>query len=167
MGLAMTYLRLPPTLEGETEPGRISRLVFGAADWRKRQPAANLLDIGEIWQGLNYLITGDPWDGKPPASDVVCGGRLLTEDGADELGMDVLYLTPDRVKPAADHLSSTAFGAIADRYNVKKMASLDVQGAADWPKDARDGTFQPAYVALTGFYAAAATEGQAIYKTMA
>ena len=101
MGLAMTYLRLPPTLEGETDPGRIS------------------------------------------------------------------YLTPDRVKPAADHLASTDFGAIAGRYNVKQMASLDVQGVADWSKDARDRTFKPVYEALTGFYAAAATEGQAIFKTMA
>jgi hypothetical protein len=167
VGLAMTYLRLPPTLEGETDPGRISRLVFGVADWRKRQPAAQLLDIGEIWQGLNYLITGDPWDGRPPASDVVCGGRLLTEDGADELGMDVLYLTPERVKPVADHLSGTDFRAIAGRYDAKKMASLDIQGAAGWPQDARDRTFRPAYAALTDFYAAAAAEGQAIYKTMA
>jgi Domain of unknown function (DUF1877) len=167
VGLAMTYLRLPPTLEGETDPGRISRLIFGAADWRKRHATAQLLDIGEIWQGLNYLITGDPWDGKPPASDVVCGGRLLTEDGAEELGMDVLYLAPDRVKPAADLLSSTSFDAIAKRYDPKQMAKAEVQGAGTWPKDARDRTFKPAYKALTGFYTAAATEGQAIYKTMA
>ncbi|HEY7486007.1 MAG TPA: DUF1877 family protein [Streptosporangiaceae bacterium] len=163
----MTYLRLPPTLEGETDPGRISRLVFGAADWRKRHPSAQLLDIGEIWQGLNYLITGDPWDGKPPASDIVCGGRLLTEDGAEELGMDVLYLAPDRVKPAADHLLGTSFDAIAGRYNVKQMTSLEVQGAGTWPKDARERMFRRAYESLTDFYAAATTEGQAIFKTMA
>jgi hypothetical protein len=166
VGLAMTYLRLPPTLEGETDPGRISRLVFGAADWRKRQSKGQILDIGEAWQGLNYLITGDPWDGKPPASDVVCGGRLLTEDGAEELGMDVLYLAPDRVKPAADHLSSTAFEAIAGRYDLKKMTALEVQGAARWPKDARDRSFRPAYEALAEFFTAAANEGHAIYKTM-
>jgi Domain of unknown function (DUF1877) len=167
VSLAMTYLRLPPTLEGETDPGRICRLIFGAADWRKRHAAAQLLDIGEIWQGLNYLITGDPWDGKPPASDVVCGGRLLTEDGSEELGMDVLYLAPDRVKPAADHLASTAFDKIVGRYDQKQMAKLDVQGAGNWPKDARDRTFKPAYAELTRFYTEAAGEGQAIYKTMA
>jgi hypothetical protein len=162
----MTYLRLPPTLEGETDPGRISRLVFGAADWRKRHAVAQVLDIGETWQCLNYLITGDPWDGKPPASDAVCGGRLLTEDGADELGMDVLYLAPDRVKLAADYLSSTGFDTIAGRYNPKQMATLDIQGVTSWPKDARDRTFRPTYEAITRFFAGAATNGNAVYKTM-
>jgi hypothetical protein len=170
VGVAMTYLRLPPALEGEPDPGRIARLVFGVADWRRRHAAEQMIDIAGAWQGLHYLITGDPWDGRAPEADVVCGGRLLTEDGTAELGLDVIYLAPERVKPAADHLAHTPFEAIAGRYDLQRMVAADVQGAADWarrpPQEARDRFLRPAYDALTRYFAAAANDGQAIYKVM-
>ncbi|GAA2425552.1 hypothetical protein GCM10010191_42400 [Actinomadura vinacea] len=165
MGLAMSYLRVPPVLEGERDPGAIARLIFGVADWRRRQPAPQVLDLGRGWQALHYLITGDPWDGRPPAADVVCGGRLLTEDGAGELGLDVIYLAPDRVKPAADHLASTPYGGLAGRYDPAAMASAGVQDAAALKPGADQ--FRPAYEGLARFFQAAADEGQAVYKVMA
>ncbi|GAA2099474.1 YfbM family protein [Actinomadura alba] len=170
MSLAMSYLRLPPSLEGELDPGRIARLVFGVEDWRRRHPATRLFDVGGAWQGLHYLLTGDAWDGRPPEADAVCGGRLLTEDGAAELGMDVIYLSPDRVKSAAEHLANTPFGQIAGRYDLARMAAADVQDAGQWarrpPQEARDRLLWPAYEGLTRFFIAAAGEGQAIYKVM-
>lgn len=165
MGLAMSYLRVPPVLEGERDPGAIARLIFGDADWRRRQPAARVLDLGGTWQALHYLITGDPWDGRPPEADVVCGGRLLTEDGSAELGMDVIYLAPDRVKPSADHLVSTPFGGVADRYDPSAMAAAGVQDADALRPEAE--SLQPAYEGLARFFQAASDEGQAIYKVMA
>jgi uncharacterized protein DUF1877 len=170
VGLAMSYLRLPPSLEGEPEPGRIARLVFGYADWRRRHPANQVFDVGEAWQGLHYLLTGDPWDGRPPEADVVCGGRLLTEDGAAELGMDVIYLAPDRVKAAADHLAEVPFERVAERYDLARMVSAEVQDAADWarrpPAETRDRMLRPGYEGLRRFFSAAAGDGQAIYKVM-
>src|SRR5512139_513371 len=114
----MSYLRLPPSYEGETDPGRVARSVVGTADWRRRQPAGHMLDVAGAWQGLHYLITGDPWEGPQPGADVVCGGRLLTEDGAAELGMDVIHLVPERVKRAADHLAGTPFDRLAARFDL-------------------------------------------------
>lgn len=166
MGLAMSYLRVPPTMEGEPDPGRVARLVFGTPDWRRRQPAEQVLDLGGHWQALHYLITGDPWDGRQPESDVVCGGRLLTEDGAAELGIDVIFLAPDRVKPAADHLAGTPFGKIAERYDPAAMAAAEVQDAAALDAKTRDRVLKPAYENLTGFFAKAAADGQAVFKVM-
>jgi hypothetical protein len=170
VSVAMTYLRLPPALEGEPDPGRIARLVFGVADWRRRHAPDQMIDIGGAWQGLHYLITGDPWDGRAPEADVVCGGRLLTEDGTAELGLDVIYLAAERAKAAADHLAHTPFDTIAPRYDLPRMVSAGVQGAADWaqrpPAEARDRFLRPAYVALTRFYIAAANDGQSLYKVM-
>ena len=170
MGLAMSYLRLPPSLEGEPDPGRIARLVFGAGDWRRRHPAGQMFDVGGAWQGLHYLLTGDAWDGRPPEADAVCGGRLLTEDGAAELGMDVIYLAPDRVKSAAGHLASMPFDRIAGRYDLARMTAADVQDAGQWarrpPQEARDRLLRPTYEGLTRFFMAAADDCQAIYKVM-
>ncbi|RKS74688.1 uncharacterized protein DUF1877 [Actinomadura pelletieri DSM 43383] len=166
MGLAMSYLRVPPVLEGEPDPGRIARHVFGDAHWRRRGASA-LFDLGRAWQAMHYLCTGDPWEGRQPESDIVCGGRLLTEDGADELGMDVIYLAPDRVKLSADHLVATPFGAVAGRYDPAAMGEAGVQDADRLDADARDRILEPAYRGLTEFFQAAATEGQAVYKVMA
>jgi hypothetical protein len=162
----MTFLRVPPTLEGEPDPGRVARLVFGVSDWRRRQPAEQMIDVAGAWQGLHYLITGDPWDGRAPESDIVCGGRLLTENGSAELGMDVIYLAPERVKPAADHLATTPFAEIARRFDVQRMIAAEVQDAAEWTAETRDRVLRPCYEALGRFFAAAATDGQAIYKVM-
>lgn len=167
MGLAMSYLRVPPSLEGEPDPGRIARLVFGERDWRRRQPAGQIVEVGAAWQALHYLITGDPWDGRPPEADVVCGGRLLTEDGADPLGMDVIYLAPERVKPVADHLAGTPFDALAPRFDLAAMAAAQVQDATAMNEQTRDKVLRPAYEGLSRFFAAATTEGQAVYKVMA
>jgi hypothetical protein len=162
----MTYLRLPEA-EGGGDPGSVARSVFGAQGWRDRH---STLAIGGAWQGVHYLITGDPWDGPHPAVDVVCGGRLLTEDGSEELGVDVIYLSPDRVRPAADHLAATDFRRIAGRYDAARMAELGVQGADEWRRrpteTVRDGELRAAYENLAGFFKAASAENQAIYKAM-
>ncbi|REE99486.1 YfbM family protein [Thermomonospora umbrina] len=170
MGLAMSYLRLPPSLEGERDPGRIAALVFGARDWRRRHPADRVLDVGGAWQALHYLITGDPWDGRPPESDIVCGGRLLTEDGADApggLGFDVIYLEPERVRPAAEHLTATPFDRIAERFDLPVMVAAEVQDAKLMDPGARDRVLRPSYERLTRLFASAAAEGQAVFKAMA
>ncbi|MBE1535115.1 YfbM family protein [Actinomadura algeriensis] len=161
----MSYLRVPPVLEGESDPGRIARQVFGDREWRRR--AASLTaDLGGAWQAMHYLLTGDAWDGRQPEADVVCGGRLLTEDGTDELGMDVIYLAPDRVKPAADLLAATPFADVAARFDPAAMHAAGVQDAAALDAADRDEVLAPAYRALTGFFRAAADEGEAVYKVM-
>jgi hypothetical protein len=170
--MAMTYLRLPASLEGTNDPTHTARLAFGDARWRSRHRAAQLLDIAGRWQALHYLITGDPWEGRRPGSDVVCGGPLLTQDQAmsEELAMDVIYLAPDRVKAAAEHLAGAPFGALASRFDCARMAELKIESADAWLKrpagDVRD-ELRMAYEHLVDFFGAAAATNQAIYKSMA
>lgn len=159
MALAMTYLRLP--LEGGADPGQVARQVFGSKGWRQ-QHAGRVLELGGDWQGLHYIITGDPWEGRSPEADIVCGGRLLTEDGTEELGFDVIFLTPDRVKTAADHLTATTFPS--RRFDLTAMQQAGVEGV--WADDARDTVFKPGYDALGKFFAEAAGQGESIFKTM-
>lgn len=173
MGMAMTYLRLPASLEGGHDPTQTARLAFGDARWRTRHRPAQLLDIADRWQGLHYLITGDPWEGKRPAADVVCGGPLLTQDEAmsEELKMDVIYLAPDRVKAAAKHLAATPFNKIAPRFDRARMVELNIESAEKWLKrpveEVLEGELRTSYEHLVDFFGAAAATGQAIYKSMA
>jgi len=132
----MTCLRLPPTLEGEPDPFRIARLVFGIADWRRRHPAEQIVDLGAAWQALHYL---------------------------DELGMDVIYLEPERVAAAAEHLAETPFETIAERFDPAAMAAAEVQDAADMD---RDRVLAPAYARVTAFFTEAAADRQAVFKVL-
>src|SRR5262249_4984517 len=104
--------------------------------------------------------------GRAPESDIVCGGRLLTEDGAAELGVGVIYPTPPRGKPAADFLHTTPFAPGPPRFAAQKMGAAEVQNAAEWTAETRDRVLRPAYEVLTHFFTTAATEGQAVYKVM-
>jgi lysyl-tRNA synthetase class I len=98
------------------------------------------------------------------------GNAIWFDDAAEEFGVDVIYLTAERVKLAADHLAATEFAKIAGRYDAERMAELGVQGAEDWvgePAEAiRDGELRVVYERLTRFFEAASAEGQAIFKAM-
>ncbi|POM24180.1 hypothetical protein BTM25_28070 [Actinomadura rubteroloni] len=163
MGLAMSFLRVPPVLDGAADPAVVARRLFGAGGAR---PAGTALDLGGAWQAVHYLLTGDPWDGPQPEGDVVCGGRLLTEDGADELGRDVIYLEPARVAPIAAYLAATPFGAVAGRFDLTAMKAAHVQDADAFDDGVLDRVLAPAYAALGRFFGQAADAGEAVYKAM-
>jgi hypothetical protein len=171
VGMAMTYLRLPPSFEGGNDPARTARLAFGSPDWRSRHRRAQLLDIADFWQGLHYLITGDPWEGERPGADIVCGGPLVAqaEQAPAQLSMDVIYLSPKRVKDAADHLAKTPFTVIEARYDGAHMAELEIESAARWlsrPNDEVCRELRSVYENLAVFFGAAAATGQSIFKSM-
>ncbi|MCP2338535.1 YfbM family protein [Actinomadura rupiterrae] len=149
-------------LEGETDPARMAAASV-AGDGPGDGHDGRALDLGGDWQVLHWLLTGDAWDGRQPEADVVCGGRLLTEDGADATGADVIYLAPERVKAAAAHLDATPFASLAERMDAAAMIAAGVQDAEVPDPAAR---LRPAYARLTAFFRAAAGEGQAVLKVL-
>lgn len=163
MGLALSYLRVPPVVEGESDPARIAAALFGAPGGWRNGPEGRLLDLGGDWQALHWALTGDAWEGSQPEADVVCGGRLLTEDGADATGADVIYLAPERVKAAAAHLDSTGFTSLPGRLDPAVMSAAGVQGAGAPDPEAR---LRPAYGRVSAFFRTAAGEGQAVFKIL-
>ncbi|WP_245627537.1 DUF1877 family protein [Actinomadura oligospora] len=147
-------------VEGESDPARIAAALFGAPGGPRDGRG---LDLGGDWQVLHWALTGDAWEGRQPEADVVCGGRLLTEDGADASGADVIYLAPDRVKAAAAHLDTVGFASLSGRMNAAAMREAGVQGADLPDPGAR---LAPAYARLSDFFRTAAGEGQAVFKVL-
>lgn len=37
----------------------------------------DFLYIHKSWHGIHFILTGDAWEGKPPARDVILGGEAL------------------------------------------------------------------------------------------
>lgn len=167
MGLAMTYLRLAPGEPAGTgdNPREAVRPLFEQRDWRDSHDADRVLDLGDRWQGLHYLLTGDLWEGERPEADAVCGGVLFTDDDElrEAIGVDVVYLTPDRVAATAEYLAETPYGSVAERFDPKAMAKLGVEGK--WTADSAE-SLQATYARLTDFFGKAAADGEAIFKTM-
>ncbi|MEV4253232.1 DUF1877 family protein [Spirillospora sp. NPDC049652] len=137
--------------------------LFGARGFGRDVRDGRALDLGGDWQVLHWALTGDAWDGRQPEADVVCGGRLLTEDGADASGADVIYLAPERVKAAAAHLDTTGFASLPGRLEAAAMRAAGVQDADVPDPEAR---LRPAYARLSEFFRAAAGEGQAVFKVL-
>lgn len=165
MGLAMTFIRLAPGERAVGDPRHAVRPVFGHDGWQAEHDAEHLIDLGDRWQGLHYMLTGDPWEGERPASDVICGGVLITEDDAlrDEVGIDVLYLSVDRVATAAALLAEMPGERLVERLDPGRMAELDLEG--DWRGVTAD-FVRESHERLVKFFGQAAADGQPVFKTM-
>lgn len=163
MDLAMTLLRLAPEGGPSADARAAVAAVFGHENWRADHDDDHVIDLGARWQPLHYLLTGDAWDGERPASDVVCGGVLFTEDDEvrEKVGADVLYLTPDRVAAAAGLLAGTACDRLLERLDAAAMAEAEVEGDSG----GEDGV-RADHERLVTFFSGAAADGQAIYKLM-
>lgn len=162
MGLAMTLLRLAP--EGGSPDARATvGAVFGHENWRADHDNDHVLELGARWQPLHYLLTGDAWEGERPASDVVCGGVLFTDDDTlrEKIGADVVYLAPDRVAAAAGLLAGTGADRLLGRLDPAAMTEAGVEGNAGGEKAVRAD-----HKKLVAFFGRAAADGQAVYKIM-
>lgn len=160
MGLAMSCVRPArgAGVSAAADPVELARSVFG-------DPGGARVDLGERWQALHYLLTGDPWDGDRPAADLVCGGVLLTVDDEPRarLGGDVLYLTPDRVAAASAHLVRTPAKELLRRFDPVRMKELEIAG--NW-SDADLDALRVDRAALDELYASAAADGAPVLKLM-
>lgn len=162
MGLAMTLLRLAPG-ESPAEAQAAVATLFGHENWRADHDEDHLVDLGDRWQPLHYLLTGDAWEGERPAADVVCGGVLITaeDDVREKIGADVLYLSPARVAAAAGLLAGTGSARLVERMDAAAMKKAGVEGDAGNADAVRAD-----HDRLAAFFGNAAAGGQAVYKIM-
>jgi hypothetical protein len=82
------------------------------------------LDIGEAWHGLQYLLTGTPWEGAAPLDFLVRGGEDVGDIPSDEGTARVF--TPAQVKALSAALQKVSEDTLRRRYDPARMQAQDI-----------------------------------------
>jgi len=122
----------------------------------------NNIDVDKAWQGIHFLLAGDPWGGEPPLANVVLGG---TEIGDDVGYGPARYLTVDEVESAARALKDITPERFRTRYFAAELSKNEVY--PDIWDDADDdavGYLSTWYETLRDYFIDAANNGNAMLK---
>jgi hypothetical protein len=147
-----TFLRLPAT------DGRA--LAAGADDLERRVVrATESLDIGGTWQALHFGLTGDPWEGEGPLTEVVLGGQPLELSDA---AMAFVVLA-ERVPEVADALAAADLLAVVARIDSTALGMVGVQDfELVEDETSRGDVIGGVAEAASALFAAAAAAGEAV-----
>ena len=81
------------------------------------------LEIEKSWQGIHFVLNGDPWDGSGPLHNAVLGGKEIGED----LGYGpARLLTPDEVTETARALEAISVQEFQKRTESSDFSSADI-----------------------------------------
>lgn len=119
-------------------PDRLENFLDDEEDFGDSQGGAFVeLDIGEAWHGLQYLLTGTPWEGKAPLDFLVRGGTEAGDIPSDEGTARVF--APAQVKSLAAALREVSEDTLRRRYDPVEMQSQDIYpGTWEEPLDDTD-----------------------------
>jgi hypothetical protein len=117
------------------QPERLESFVDDDEDFGDSKGAAFVeLDIGEAWHGLQYLLTGTPWEGAAPLDFLVRGGADVGDIPSDE-GTARIF-TPAQVKALASALQKVSEDTLRRRYDAVEMQAQDIYpGTWDEPEE--------------------------------
>lgn len=106
-------------------PERLEDFLDDEEDFGDTKGAAFLeLDIGEAWHGLQYLLTGTPWEGAAPLDFLVRGGEDVGDIPSDEGTARVF--TPAQVKALSAALQKVSEDTLRKRYDAAAMQAQDI-----------------------------------------
>lgn len=106
-------------------PESLESFVDDEEDFGDSKGAAFVeLDIGEAWHGLQYLLTGTPWEGAAPLDFLVRGGEDVGDIPSDE-GTARIF-TPAQVKALAQALQKVPESTLRSRYDPARMQAQDI-----------------------------------------
>lgn len=136
------------------EPGIIS-------GWIEGEPGPDQhIDIDKAWQGIHYLLTGNPWSEEPPLGLVICGG---TEFGDDVGYGPARYILPEEVKAVSEALAPLNEEILSKRYDPANMAALQLYPEI-WGREDDDalGYLLSYFTQVKKLYSEAALAGNAV-----
>ena len=159
MSMIGNYLRIPgEELERLREdPSDIVDVLY-PDDGNGDHPDGRHLDIDKSWHAIQFLLTAEPWQGKPPLQDAVMGG---TELGDEDVGYGPARgLSPGQVRSVATAISAISGEQLWSRFDEGKFAAAEIYPQG-WSADGKEYVLGY-YEALQGFFAAAARDGDAM-----
>ncbi|QSQ20137.1 YfbM family protein [Pyxidicoccus parkwayensis] len=104
-------------------PGRLEAFLDDEDDFGDAKAFVEL-DIGEAWHGLQYLLTGTPWEGAAPLDFLVRGGEDVGDIPSDE-GTARIF-TPEQVKALSAALQKVQESTLRRRYDTAEMQAQDI-----------------------------------------
>ena len=116
------------------------------------------LDIDKAWQGIHFLLTGNPLAGQPPLSKAILGG---VEIGGDVGYGPARYVTPDEVRDVAKALTGILKDELRRRFNPAALKKADIYPPI-WDQADSIGYLLEYYDKLVAFYQDAAQKGRAV-----
>ena len=155
MSMIGNYLRVSAAeLDGlRREPSGI--LAFLYPDDDREHPEGKHLDIDKSWHAIQFLLTGEPWEGELPLRNAVMGG---TELGDEDVGYGpARALTPAEVQAVSVALAAISGDELWARFDASAFARAEIYPQG-WSADEKDYVVGY-YDALREFFAEAARSG--------
>lgn len=103
-----------------------------------------ILDIHKSWNGLHYVLTGEPHGGKPPLSDVIMGGQPT---GVDPGYGPARVLTSQKVAELSDVLEKLGEEGFKRNFDQCDFERPDVYVYGDSGED-----LEEIYEELLGYF---------------
>jgi hypothetical protein len=117
------------------------------------------IDIDKAWHGIHFLLTAEPWSGKPPFVDVLMGGKEIGEDNG--YGHPRI-VSPDQVRAVAAALGPLTRDELAARFDADAMKAAEIYPQIWHEGDGARDYLMGHYVRLRDFYIGAAKRGDAV-----
>jgi hypothetical protein len=139
------------------DPSDIQDVLY-PEDGEAEHPEGRHLDIDKSWHAIQFLLTGEPWEGEPPLGNVVMGG---TELGEEDVGYGPARgLTPAEVKSVSAALGEISGEQLWSRFDKQAFAEAEIYPQG-WDGEGKQYIVEH-YEALRQFFADAAAAGDAM-----
>lgn len=129
--------------------------------WIEGEPGPDQhMDIDKAWQGIHFLLTGNPWSEEPPLGLVICGG---IEFGEDVGYGPARYVLPEEVKAISESLAPLNEETLSKRYDPASMSAQQIYPEI-WGQEDDDalGYLLSYFLEVKRLYTEAALAGNAV-----
>jgi hypothetical protein len=124
----------------------------------------NFVDIDKAWQGIHFILTGDPFGGDKPLVNVVMGGVPI---GEEDVGVGPARgLSVSEVAEVAAALGAIDEHEFKKRFDLEELAANDIYPNSWEDHDLDLEYFTTHYITLRETFLKAARDGKAMIVFM-